>query len=42
VNKLIIKLRTLINVLGLRNKKIFAIGFNKSATSSIHALFIDN
>lgn len=28
-----------LNVLGLRQKKIFAIGFNKSATSSLHALF---
>jgi len=35
----IIKLRKFLNQLGIRNKKVFAVGFNKSGTTSLHALF---
>jgi len=36
---IIISIRLLLNQLGIRNKKVFAIGFNKSGTTSLHALF---
>jgi hypothetical protein len=35
----ILKAKRALNHLGLRKKKIFAIGFNKSGTTSLHALF---
>jgi hypothetical protein len=35
----IIKLRRALNRMGIREKKVFAIGFNKAGTSSLHALF---
>jgi hypothetical protein len=34
-----ISLRRLLNQAGMREEKIFAVGFNKSGTSSLHALF---
>lgn len=33
--------RRLLNLAGVRQKKIFAIGFNKCGTSSLHALFLE-
>jgi len=35
----LIRLRRFLNMMGLRKKKIFAIGYNKSGTTSLHALF---
>jgi hypothetical protein len=37
--KFLIKTRLSLNRIGLRKKKVFAIGFNKTGTSSLHALF---
>ncbi len=34
-----IAVRRLLNRAGFRNKKVFAVGFNKTGTSSLHALF---
>ena len=34
-----IALRRLLNQTGMRKKKVFAVGFNKSGTTSLHALF---
>lgn len=38
-HKLNISLRRFLNRSGIRKKKIFAVGFNKSGTTSLHALF---
>ncbi len=32
-------LRVFLNKVGIRNKKVFVVGFNKSASTSLHALF---
>ena len=37
--KVVLTARRLLNQIGLRKKKVFAIGFNKSGTTSLHALF---
>ena len=37
--KIVRGIRTLSNVTGIRKDKVFAIGFNKCGTSSLHALF---
>lgn len=39
MKNLAVNTKTLLNTLGLRKNKVFAIGFNKTATSSLHALF---
>ena len=39
VSGVILVLRRVLNQVGLRNKKVFVIGFNKCASSSLHTLF---
>ena len=38
-SKFLLPYRLLLNRIGLRKKKVFAIGFNKTGTSSLHQLF---